>query len=67
MGVAAGMRKAKKQKSRRNHMQPTREQALEWLKDYNESETLRRHALTVEGCMRHFAALCGEDVERGRS
>lgn len=45
-------------------MQPTREQALEWLKDYNESEALRRHALTVEGCMRHFAALCGEDVER---
>lgn len=44
-------------------MQPTREQAWEWVKEYNQSESLRRHALTVEGCMRHFAALAGEDVE----
>ena len=44
-------------------MQPTREQAWEWLKEYTKSEALRRHALTVEGCMRHFAALAGEDVE----
>jgi putative nucleotidyltransferase with HDIG domain len=44
-------------------MRPTREQAWEWVKEYNESEALRRHALTVEGCMRHFAALAGEDVE----
>lgn len=44
-------------------MQPTREQAWEWVKEYNESEALRRHALTVEGCMRRFAALAGEDVE----
>ena len=44
-------------------MQPTREQAWEWLKEYTKSEALRRHALTVEGCMRHFAALAGEDAE----
>lgn len=45
-------------------MTPTREQAWEWLCDYNESESLRKHALTVEGVMRHFAALAGEDPEK---
>lgn len=44
-------------------MTPTREQAWEWLCEYNESESLRKHALTVEGVMRHFAALAGEDPE----
>lgn len=44
-------------------MMPTREQAWEWLCQYNESESLRKHALTVEGVMRHFAALAGEDPE----
>lgn len=44
-------------------MTPTREQAWEWLCEYNESDSLRKHALTVEGVMRHFAALAGEDPE----
>ena len=44
-------------------MTPAREEAWEWLGQYNESESLRKHALTVEGVMRHFAALAGEDPE----
>lgn len=44
-------------------MQPTRQEAWEMLCEYNESEALRRHGLTVEGCMRHFARLKGEDEE----
>lgn len=44
-------------------MTPAREEAWEWLCQYNESESLRKHALTVEGVMRHFAALAGEDPE----
>jgi len=42
-------------------MIPTREQAWELLTEYNESEALRTHAKTVEGVMRHFARLRGED------
>ena len=45
-------------------MIPTREQAWQWLCEYNESESLRKHALTVEGVMRHFAVLAGEDPEQ---
>ena len=45
-------------------MTPTREQAWEWLCEYNESDSLRKHALTVEGVMRHFAALAGEDPDQ---
>lgn len=45
-------------------MIPTREQAWEWLCEYNDSDSLRKHALTVEGVMRHFAGLYpGEDPE----
>lgn len=45
-------------------MIPTREQAWQWLCEYNDSESLRKHALTVEGVMRHFATLYpGEDPE----
>lgn len=42
---------------------PTREEAWEWLCSYNDSESLRRHGLAVEGVMRHFARLSGEDEE----
>lgn len=43
---------------------PNREEALELLKKYNESESLIKHALTVEGVMRHFASLYeGEDAD----
>ena len=41
----------------------TREQAWEILTQYNESEALLRHGMAVEGCMRHFAQLNGEDAE----
>ena len=40
---------------------PTREAAFELLKRYNQSESLIKHALAVEGVMRHFARLRGED------
>ena len=40
-------------------MIPTREEAWEWVKEYNDSDALRKHALAVEGVMRHFAALKG--------
>ena len=44
-------------------MIPNREQAWEWLCLYNQSDSLRKHGLTVEGVMRHFAALNGEDPD----
>lgn len=40
--------------------QPTREEALELLKKYNKSESLIKHALTVEAVMKHFAEILGE-------
>lgn len=40
-----------------------RSTAWEILTQYNENEALLRHAMAVEGCMRHFAALNGEDAE----
>lgn len=44
---------------------PSREDALELFKRYNESESLLRHALSVEATMKHFAELLGEeDVEK---
>lgn len=45
-------------------MELTRENALALLKQYNESESLINHALAVEGTMRHFAELLGEDPEK---
>ena len=44
-------------------MIPTREHAWYWLCKYNQSDSLRKHGLTVEGVMRHFAALNGEDPD----
>lgn len=43
---------------------PTREEAYALLKKYNSNESLIRHALAVEGVMRHFAQLYGEDEEK---
>ena len=43
---------------------PSREEALELLKSYNESEALIKHAMAVEGVMRHYAQKSGEDVEK---
>jgi predicted hydrolase (HD superfamily) len=45
-------------------MIPTREIAFSLLKQYNQNESLIRHALSVEAVMRHFAALLHEDVEK---
>lgn len=42
----------------------TREKALDLFKKYNKSDSLLRHALAVEGTMRHFAELLGEDIEK---
>lgn len=42
----------------------TREDALALYQEYNQDESLFRHALSVEAVMRHFAALFGEDVEK---
>ncbi len=42
---------------------PPREKALEIFGRYNKTESLTRHALAVEGVMRHFAALKGEDQD----
>jgi Predicted hydrolase (HD superfamily) len=43
---------------------PTREEAFSLLKEYNTSDSLIIHALTVEAVMRHFAELFQEDIEK---
>lgn len=43
---------------------PTRELAFNLLKQYNKSESLIKHALAVEGVMRHMAEKAGEDNEK---
>ncbi|MDI6619715.1 MAG: hydrolase [Clostridiales bacterium] len=43
---------------------PTREEAFKLLKRYTKSDSLIKHALTVESVMRHFASLYNEDPEK---
>jgi predicted hydrolase (HD superfamily) len=43
---------------------PTRREALELLHQYNETESLRKHAYAVEGVMRYIARKRGEDEEK---
>ena len=43
---------------------PTRQQALELFKKYNKSESLYKHALSVESVMRYMARKAGEDEEK---
>lgn len=43
---------------------PTREAAYALLKKYNQSDSLIKHALAVEGVMRYFARQRGEDEEK---
>jgi putative nucleotidyltransferase with HDIG domain len=43
---------------------PTRETAFNLFKKYNKTESLHRHALSVEGVMRYMAKKYGEDEEK---
>ena len=43
---------------------PDRQAALELLKKYNKTESLIKHALSVEGVMRYMAKKAGEDEEK---
>lgn len=43
---------------------PTREEAYQLLTEYNTSPSLIKHALAVEGVMRHFAVMLGEDQDK---
>ena len=44
-------------------MIPTRDEAEKLLHEFTQSDALIKHALAVEGVMRHYAAKQGEDVE----
>ncbi len=44
-------------------IKPTRDEAMQFLLEYNKSDALIRHALAVEGVMRHFAVIYGGDVD----
>ena len=43
---------------------PTYDEALSLLKEFNKSESLLKHAYSVEGVMRHMARKRGEDEEK---
>jgi putative nucleotidyltransferase with HDIG domain len=43
---------------------PTREQAVGLFRKYNQSESLYKHALSVESVMRYMARKAGEDEEK---
>ncbi len=43
---------------------PTRDEAFALLTEYNQSESLIKHALAVEGVMRYFARRRGEDEQK---
>ena len=43
---------------------PTYEEALSLFKEFNKSESLLKHAYTVEGVMRYIAKKMGEDEEK---
>jgi putative nucleotidyltransferase with HDIG domain len=45
-------------------MNPTREDAWRLFCEFNESDGLRKHALAVEGVMRHMAVTRGADEEK---
>lgn len=46
---------------------PDRKQTMELLKEYNESDSLIKHALAVEGVMKYFAEHFNEDIEKWRN
>ena len=43
---------------------PSREDAYKLLRKYTETDSLIKHALSVEAVMAHFAEIYGEDVEK---
>jgi putative nucleotidyltransferase with HDIG domain len=43
---------------------PSHAEALSLLQEFNQTESLLKHAYAVEAAMRHFAATLGEDVEK---
>jgi predicted hydrolase (HD superfamily) len=43
---------------------PTYEEAMALLKEFNQSESLLKHAIAVEGVMRYIARKKGEDAEK---
>jgi predicted hydrolase (HD superfamily) len=43
---------------------PTYEEALSLFKEFNQSESLLKHAYCVEGVMRYMARKAGEDEEK---
>lgn len=45
---------------------PNREDAFKLLTKYTETDSLIKHALSVEAVMAHFAEIYGEDVEKWR-
>ncbi len=47
-----------------NSDKPTREYAFDVFKKYNKSDSLIKHALSVEAVMRHLAELLDEDPEK---
>lgn len=47
-----------------NPIQPSRAKAWDLLTEYNKSNTLITHAVTVESVMRHFAQKFGEDPDK---
>jgi predicted hydrolase (HD superfamily) len=54
-----------KEESRMNDsIKPTREEALQLLKKYNQSDSLVKHAYAVEGVMRYMARKRGKDEEK---
>jgi predicted hydrolase (HD superfamily) len=47
-----------------NAKAPTREEAFDLLREYNDNDSLIKHALAVEGVMRYLARRRGEDEEK---
>ena len=45
-------------------MTPSRDEAVKLFKQYNQSDSLFKHAIAVESVMRYIAGLNGEDVEK---
>ena len=63
MEESAGCTAAKNEFEEETVMRPDRETALQILRKHNKDETHIRHALAVEGTMRHFARRAGADEE----